>query len=171
MNDLSFLASAKIGKTHGLDGFLNITSLSGEVKHLEKLKEGKAELKDGRTVDLVVESVRLLSSSLQMKFAGYDTPEKARTLSGSVLYVHRKDASPLKKGEYYVADLFGLKLISEKIVVGTVIGVSEGSQALLLEIEKEDGKRSYIPNMKPFVGKPDFEKGVMELLEKDLLSL
>ena len=78
MNDLSFLASAKIGKTHGLDGFLNITSLSGEVKHLEKLKEGKAELKDGRTVDLVVESVRLLSSSLQMKFAGYDTPEKAR---------------------------------------------------------------------------------------------
>ena len=31
------LATAKIGKTHGIDGFLRVYSLSGEYSHLKNL--------------------------------------------------------------------------------------------------------------------------------------
>ena len=53
------LASAKVGKTHGVDGFLRIYSLSGEYRHLKKLETCKVTTKDGRELSLVVDSVRV----------------------------------------------------------------------------------------------------------------
>ena len=171
MDEREYLSTAKIGKTHGLEGYVRIFSLSGETEHLLKLKEGRARLKDGRTVDVRIASVRLLDSDVLMKFDTFNTPEKARILSGGILQIRREDAPPLEEGEYYMADLFGLSIVSDGNIVGTVEGIGEGSQAPLLIVRKKDGKSFLLPLMEPFCDHPDFEKGSIELLEKDLLSL
>ena len=55
-------------------------------------------------------------------------------------------------------------------IVGKVESVSEGSQALLLNVRTEDGKIHLVPNLEVFVRRPDFEKKEIELLNKELLS-
>lgn len=105
-----------------------------------------------------------------MRFSGYDTPESARLLSGSILRVKRSDAHKLKKGEFYIADLYGLKLVYQGNEVGTVVSVSEGAQAMLLSIDK-DGKEYLVPYLPVFVSSPDFSTGTIELRMGELLDL
>ena len=49
--------------------------------------------------------------------------------------------------------------------------VCDGAQADYLMVRKSDGSSVLIPNMAPFVSKPDFEKGTIELVEKSLLEI
>ncbi len=164
------LATAAIGKTHGVEGFLRLTPFSGEVKHLLALKECLLVTKEGKEIHVIIDEVRLHKDSVLMRFASYFTPEKARMLSGGVLYIKREEAPRLKKGEYYVADLFGLDLYSDGVKVGVVESISDGAQSLYLNVRTEDGKLVIIPNMFPFVDKPDFEASRINLLMKELLG-
>jgi len=168
--DAQLLATATIGKTYGLEGYLKVLSLSGKVSHLESLKECVLELSDGKRAAVAVSSSKTQGNLFLMRFKGYETPEKARALSGSVMYVDRKDAAPLRDGEYYVADLYGLALMSDGVEVGRIDAVCDGAQADYLLTKRKDGKSVLIPNMEPFVSKPDFEKGVVELLMPSLLE-
>lgn len=167
----NLIMSANVGKTHGFDGWLRIHSCSGEIGHLEKLRECTVIRRDGHEVVLHVDAVKSDSASLLMRFAGYDTKEKASSLSGGRIYVRREDASHLEEGEYYIADLFGLSLVFKGNEVGKVEAVCDGSQADYLLIRKNDGKKFYLPNMEPFVSRPDFEAGSIELLMGSLLEM
>ena len=164
------LSSATIGKTHGVKGFLRVYSLSGDYSHLKKLKECYALFPDGREKLLSVSDISMQGDLFLMRFSGYDTPESARLLSGSILRVKRSDAHKLKKGEFYIADLYGLKLVYQGNEVGTVVSVSEGAQAMLLSIDK-DGKEYLVPYLPVFVSSPDFSTGTIELRMGELLDL
>ena len=65
------LASAKVGKTHGVDGFLRVYSLSGEYKHLKKLKSCKLTTKDGKELFLEVDSIRVDGELFLIRFKEY----------------------------------------------------------------------------------------------------
>ena len=119
---------------------------------------------------LSVSQVRFQGDLLLMKFSGYETPESARLLSGAILKVKREDARKLRKGEYYIADLYGLSVVFNGEKVGTVKDVSDGAQAPLLQVER-NGKIFLVPNLPVFVSAPDFGKGEIELLMGDLLEL
>lgn len=165
----NLLATAKVGKTHGLKGFLRLESLSGEFEHLEVLDEALIRTKEGKEVEVHVEDTSYHADSFLMKFSGYDSPEKARFLSGGVMYITRDRAPKLEDGEYYIADLFDLEMVLEDgLSVGRVVSVSEGSQAMLLHVQKENGKIFLVPNMKPFIGDIDFEKNTITLLMKEV---
>ena len=45
---VELLSTATIGKTHGVEGFLRVYSLSGEYAHLKKLREAVAVLPGGK---------------------------------------------------------------------------------------------------------------------------
>ena len=164
------LSTATIGRTHGVDGFLKVYSLSGEYAHLKKLKSAVALLPDGKEKLLSVLQVRSQGDLFLMKFSGYETPESARMLSGSVLKVRREDARKLRKGEYYIADLYGLRVMHGGEECGIVKDVSEGAQAMLLQVER-NGRIYIVPNLPVFVSKPDFRSGTIELLMGELVDL
>ena len=168
--DKQLLATATVGKTHGVEGFVKINSLSGEYDHLLKLDSAILETKDGKQVAVSVEDVKVHSSQILFRFAGYESPEKARFLSGSVMYIPREKAPRLKKGEYYIADLIGLDMIADGVSVGKVEYLSDGAQGLYLNVRIPSGEVRIVPNLPAFVSKPDFEKGTITLLMKELLS-
>lgn len=152
------LASAKVGKTHGVDGFLRVYSLSGEYKHLKKLTSCKLTTKDGRELTLEVESVKCSGELFLMRFKDYTTPEKARNLSQSIIYIPREAAPKLKKGEYYVADLYGMEVLVDGERVGVVEDTVEGAQALMLCVKKDsNGKIYYVPNLPVYVSSIDID--------------
>ena len=135
------LASATIGKTHGVDGFVRVYPLSGETAHLRKLKTCTVRTPAGEELSLSVDKTEDRGEYLLMKFAEYPTPEKARFLVKSVILIPRENAVKLKKGEYYVADLYGMDVIYDKRKVGIVEYTMEGAQSLLLSVRRLDNSR------------------------------
>ena len=166
----SLLAAATIGKTHGLDGYLRLYPLSGEIEHLMKLEEAVIRLRDGSEKKVIAESIRMVSGDALIRFRGYDTPEKARALTGGVLLIERSQAPELDEGEFYVADFYGLDVISDGVRAGTIEDTSEGAQAIMLHIRCNDGRIRLVPYLPVFLSHPDFDKGTIELLMPELLS-
>ena len=164
------LSTATIGKTHGIKGFLRVYPLSGDTTHLKKLQECYVLFPDGREKLLSVSDTMTQGELFLMRFKGYETPESARLLSGTVLRVRRSDAHKLKKGEFYIADLFGLKVMYQGKEEGRIVSVSEGAQAMLLTVEH--GEKEYlVPYLPVYISSPDFQSGTIELEMGELLDI
>ncbi len=167
------LAVAKLGAPKGVIGFLKVRSYSGEFGHLKKLKEvllapeGRPDL--GKRMP--VKGSEGGDSGFSMAFEGYDSPEKARALTGMELFLPRSSASPLKKNEWYIRDLVGLKLLYKKEQAGIVEAVLDGGADPLLEVRLSGGnKKVLVPFRNEFVGEVDCESGFIELTAGWLLE-
>ena len=106
-----------------------------------------------------------------MRFKDYNTPEKARSLSQSIIYIPREAAPKLKKGEYYVADLYGMEVLVDGNRVGVVEDTIEGAQALMLSVRKDsDGKLYLVPNLPVYVSSIDIDGNTLVLEAPYLLE-
>ena len=164
------LATGIVRAPHGVKGFVRVKPYSDDFKHFFSLKEVTLQ-REGKSRQVEIEQVQNHSGELLVKFKGIDTPEDARFISGWDILVPRQQASKLGKGEVYIADLPGMKLVYENEEVGEVVSTMEGAQALLLEVLALDGKKYLVPYMKNiFVSDVDLEKGTIKLLKKELLG-
>jgi 16S rRNA processing protein RimM len=172
----AFLAIGRLGAPRGLRGDLKVQSYSGETEHFFKLKAAvlrsapEAASASPKLLELAVLRVESLGSGLSMAFAGYDSPEKARALTGMEILAPRSSCAPLKENEWYIADLVGLHLVAEGRVVATVRSVLEGGPEPWLEAVRPDEGVSLVPFRKEFVGSIDLEAGTIELLAPYLLE-
>jgi 16S rRNA processing protein RimM len=81
-----------------------------------------------------------------VRFEGVSDRSAAEALRGSLVEVDREALPPLEEGEYYHADLIGLRCgDSQGLDWGTVVAVENFGAGDLLEIEQPDGKRALIP--------------------------
>ena len=166
------LASATIGKTHGVDGFVRVYPLSGETAHLRKLKTCTVRTPAGEELSLSVDKTEDRGEYLLMKFAEYPTPENARFLTKSTILIPRENAPKLKKGEYYVADLYGMDVVSNGKTVGRVEYTMDGAQSLLLCVKRLDnGKEYLVPLLPVYVNSVSVENNSLELIYPELLEL
>ncbi len=166
------LATAAIGKTHGTEGFVRIYPFSGECAHLKKLSECTVRMSDGEEKTLHIESSVEKGELFLMKFREYQTPEKARWLVKGVMLIPRDKAPALKKGEYYIADLYGMDVFWNGEKVGRVEYTMEGAQALLLAVRRDDNGKEYIvPNLPVYVKDVSVENNSLRLLNPELLEL
>lgn len=163
------LAFGRLGSPHGLEGYLRLQSFSGEIAHIQKLKNALLKL-DSIQIKLDIESVKNLGNFNIIKFSGYDSPEQARKLSGMELWAPREAASPLKKNQYYYADLVSCSIVHKGNKLGEVIAVCDGAGCELLEIKKNDDKTAFIPFRKEFVEEPDLKTKTIELTASWILD-
>ena len=169
--EAKLLSTATIGKTHGLEGYLRVYSLSGEYSHLKKLDSCIVSLPDGSEKSLEIEAIKSQGDLFLFKFKGYDAPEKARVLTRGVIMISRDKAPKLKKGEYYIADLYNMDVMSAGEKVGEVVSTAEGAQSLLLEVKSvRDGKIHIVPLLDVYVSSVDVKANTLELLVSDLLD-
>ncbi len=164
------IATGQLKSSHGIHGEIKVHSYSEEFAHLQKLVHVVLRDKDGHERTAEIEYSKISGKELLMKFKGIDSPEAVKALSGYEIWVPRNEASKLRKGEYYVADLVGCSMVSEGNVLGQVTSAFDGPQALLLEVLAQDGKQYFVPFMEQYVGTVDLEKRTMELKAPWLLS-
>ncbi len=164
------LATGIVRAPHGVKGYVKVKPYSNDFEHFFSLKEVTLQ-REGKSRKAEIEQVLNHSGELLVKFKGIDSPEDARFISGWDILVPRQQASKLGKGEVYIADLLGMKLVYEKEEVGEVVGTIEGAQALLLEVLALDGKKYLVPYMKGiFVSDVDLDTGTIKLLKRELLG-
>jgi len=147
-----------VGSPFGLKGFVKVKPLSGEIDHLFKLKTATLR-QNGKEQSLNIEEISSIPPAVAIRFAGFNTPEAAKTLRGAELIVDRKNAAPLQTGEFYVEDLKGLAVESEGgQILGHIINIIEGGGGDLAEIRLQNGEIKLVPFRKEFFAAIDLEK-------------
>ncbi|MCL2557483.1 MAG: ribosome maturation factor RimM [Treponema sp.] len=153
-----------VGAPFGVKGFVKVKPLSGESAHLLRLKSVTLR-QGGATRTLAVAESAEAAPAVIMRFAGFDSPEAARALTGAEIIVSREDAAPLGPGEFYVEDLKGVEVFSaEGEALGKIVAVIEGGGGDLAELRLADGSSRLVPFRDEFFAEVDAEKGRATLL-------
>ena len=170
---------AVVGSPFGVDGFVKIKSLSGEIGHLASLKN--VILRQYNTEkSFSIEETRPLddASWLLIKFSGVNNPETAKALTGAQIIADRSGAAPLNPGEFYIEDLKGLSVISAinpdepsgGEVFGSITDIIEGGNGELAEVKLLSGIKKLVPFRNEFFGKISLKEKTAVLLNKWILE-
>ena len=150
---------------------LNDAGIKYEEKELEtddanrfkKLKEvildtGKEQL------PLEIAQVKFFKNLVILKFKGIDNINDIEKYKGKSLYVTREHAVKLKKDEYFIADLIGMRAVTEEgEELGTIKDVLQTGANDVYIIKKDGEDELLVPAIKDCVKNVDIEGGVMTL--------
>ncbi len=161
MDDL--LQVGAITQTHGLRGEVKVFPTTDDVKRFKKLKE--VILDTGKEkMALEIENVRFFKQFAILKFKGFDNINDIERYKGKSLYVTRENAVKLRKDEYFIADLMGVKIYDEQdAYMGVLKDVIVTSANDVYEIALEDGRTLLLPAIKQCVLDVDIEQRRMKV--------
>lgn len=150
-----------ITQTHGVRGEVKVFPTTDDVNRFKKLKEiildtGKERL------NMEIESVKFFKQYAIIKFKGYDSINDIEKYKNGKLLVTREKAVKLKKDEYFIADLIGLKVVTDE---GEDFGIlkdvlTTGANDVYV-VAREDQSEVLLPAIKECVLRVDMEQGNM----------
>ena len=152
-----------ISSTHGVRGEVKVFPTTDDVKRFKRLKEvildtGKEEL------TLEVESVKFFKQFAILKFKGIDNINDIEKYKGKSLLVTRANAVKLRKDEYFVADLQGMRVVDEdNQEIGMLRDVMETGANDVYIIDRPDGKELLLPAIKDCILRVDIEGRIMQV--------
>lgn len=152
-----------ISSTHGIRGEVKVFPTTDDPKRFKKLKEVILDTGKEEQV-LKIQGVKFFKKFVILKFEGYDNINDIEKYKGKSLFVERKDAVPLEEDEYYIADMIGMKVMTDEgEEFGTLKDVMETGANDVYVIEMKDGKEVLIPAIKQCVLDIDVEKMCMTI--------
>ena len=159
-----FLRVGVVTATHALAGEVKVFPTTEDPeRYLDLEKVCILDQKGAAAQVLEVERVRFFKQFVIVKFAGLDKIEQVQSLVKKDLYVNREDAIPLEDGEYYIADLIGLKVFDEAgALLGELADVLQ-TGANDVYIVKNGDKELLIPVIEECIREVDLEKGCVRV--------
>lgn len=150
-----------ISSTHGVRGEVKVFPTTDDVKRFKKLKEVLIDT-GKECLTLQIESVKFFKQFAILKFKDYNNIDDIVKYKGKSLWVRRENAVKLNKDEYFVADLIGLKVISDdQSFAGILKDVMKTGANDVYVVESTDGKEVLIPAIRDCILHVDFEKEEM----------
>ena len=143
--------------THGVRGEFKVFPTTDDPGRFKKIKnillDNGKEKKEAQ-----IESVKFFKNMVILKLKGVDSCDDAMKLKGFELFVTRKDAIPLKKDEYYIADLIGCKVVDEEEnLLGELSDVLQTGANDVYQVTMQDGKEVLFPAIKECILEVDLE--------------
>ncbi len=153
-----YLRVGIITSTHGLKGEVKVFPTTDSPDRFEDLDE--VWIGDGTRMKKVsVNRVKYFKQFVILSFRGIEVIEEVQPYVKQEIYVSREDALPLEEDEYYVADLIGLRVISDEDEdLGRLKDVLETGANDVYLVEKE-GKELLIPAIHECILDVDLDKG------------
>ena len=128
---------ARIGAAHGLRGEVRLNSFTADP--LAVTRYGALETEDGARA-FEIDTCRQGKGFLVARFKGIADRTAAEWLCNLDLYVPRERLPPPDAGEFYHADLIGLRALApDGAEIGTVVAVQNFGAGDLLEIAPSAG--------------------------------
>ena len=161
MNNI--LQVGAVTSTHGLAGDVKVFPTTDDPKRFKKLKQ--VLLDTGKDMlPLGVEHVKFFKNMVILKFKGYDRIEDIMGFKGKNLYVTRENAVRLKKDEYFIADLIGMKVYTEdEAYLGELTEVITTGANDVYTVRMENGKDVLIPAIGQCILNVDVEHETMQV--------
>lgn len=161
-----------IASTHGIRGEVKVYPTTDDIKRFKTLKKCILSGRRG-PLDLEVESVKFFKNTVILKFKGYDDINEVLDFVKRDLLVTRENAVKLEKGEYFICDLVGLKVITDEgAVFGRLKDVMQTGANDVYVIETLDGTEVLFPSIPECILDRDIEAGVITVhIMKGLLDI
>ena len=145
MEDL--LKVGVITSTHGIRGEVKVFPTTDDAKRFKKLKN--VILDNGKEkIDMEIASVKFFKNMVILKFKGIDDINDVEKYKKAELYVTRENAVPLKKDEYFIADLIGIEVTSDEgEALGVIDDVLQTGANDVYVVQAEGGKELLIQDL------------------------
>jgi 16S rRNA processing protein RimM len=152
----------KVLKPQGIKGEIKVKSISPNPQRFKTLK--KVFIEKETLITYSIESVRVSDKFVFLKLLGIDNREESESLRGSDLLIDKSDLIDLKKDEYFVHDLIGCKVVTDKgLVLGNLIDVSQYGGNDLYVVKNDAGKEIQIPATKEVIKQVDIQNKEIEV--------
>lgn len=161
MEDL--LQIGVITTTHGVRGEVKVFPTTDDVMRFKKLKQ--VILDTGKEqIELEVAGARFFKNLVILKFKGIDNINDVEQYRQKSLYVTRENAVPLGENEYFIADLIGLKVVSDEgEELGILSDVLQTGANDVYVVSKENTPDLLIPAIRDCIRQVDIESGTMQV--------
>ena len=111
---------------------------------------------------LKIEKVRFFKQFVIVKFKGIDDINEIEPYKGAELWIDRSQAVSLEEGEYFIADLVGLAVMTDEgEKLGTLREVIQTGANDVYHVAFPDGRVQLVPAIPQVVLDIDLEGGVM----------
>ena len=159
MEDL--LRVGVITTTHGVRGEVKVFPTTEDPKRFKKLKT--VILDDGRKqIKIEIASVKFFKNLVILKFNEFDNINDVERFKKATLWVTRENAIPLEEGEYYIADLIDLAVVSDEgEELGVLSDVLETGANDVYVVSKKGVQDLLLPNIPECILDVNLEEGVM----------
>ena len=150
-----------ITSTHGIKGEVKVFPTTDDANRFKKLK--KVILDTGKEkIDMEIASVRFFKNMVILKFKGIDDINDVEKYKKAELYVTRENAVPLKKDEYFIADLIGVEVTSDEgEALGVIDDVLQTGANDVYVIKKAGCQDLLVPAIKACIKEVDIENQKM----------
>ena len=158
-----FFQVGVITATHGIHGDVKVFPTTDDPNRFKKLK--KVLLDTGiQKLELEVAGVKFFKKFVILKFKEFDDINQVEKYRKCPLLVTRENAVRLKKNEYFIADLIGLKVYTEDgTFLGNLEDVMQTGANDVYQIVTEEGKEILIPAIRQCILDVDIESGNMKV--------
>ncbi len=156
-----FFRVGVIASAHGIRGEVNVYPTTEDPRRFELLETVMLEEK-GEMRPVSIASVKYFKKMVILKLSCADDRNAAELLRGRELYVPREDAIPLEEGEYYIADLIGLKVYTDEgAFFGTLADVMKTGANDVYVIRGDNGREYLLPVIEDCILETDLASGRM----------
>ncbi len=150
-----------ITQTHGIRGEVKVFPLTDDVSRFENMKDLLLETKKGY-LHLDVTSARPQKNLVILKFKGYDNINDVEGFKGAKLFVEKENRVALAEDEYFIADLIGLKVITEEDKeLGKISDVISTGANDVYVVETDGGKEVLLPAIHDCILNVDYDNKIM----------
>lgn len=152
-----------ITTTHGVHGEVKVFPTTDDPARFKKLKQ--VILDTGKDkIELEIAGVKFFKNLVILKFKGIDDINDVEKYRKKSLYVTRENAVKLKKNEYFIADLIGLKVSSDEGEdLGQISDVLQTGANDVYVISKDGADELLVPAIRECIKNVDVEGGTMEI--------
>lgn len=161
-----YLCVGVISNTHGVRGEVKIFPTTDDISRFKKLKQ--CIIDTGREkVSVEVESCKFFKQTPILKFKSIDQLNDVERYKGKDLLVHREHAVKLKKNEFFIVDLVGLRVISDEgMDIGILTDVLQTGANDVFVVKTAKGDEVLIPYIEQCVPEihPETGKVTVHLL-------
>ena len=156
MEDL--LQVGVITQTHGVRGEVKVFPTTDDPERFLDLK--KVLLDTGReTLPLEIQSVKFFKQFVILKFKGIDNINDIERYKRCPLLVTREDAVELEEDEFFIADMIGMKVVTEDgEEFGTLKDVMETGANDVYIIDSDEHGEVLIPAIRECILDVDVEE-------------
>jgi 16S rRNA processing protein RimM len=162
-----FLAVGRVIKPHGVHGEVRVEVMTDRPERFGWLESIFVGERNPRRVGVV--SARRHGQYVLLKLDGYPTRTEAELLRNELLQVPEAEAIPLEEGEYFLHQLIGLEVITERgRSLGRLTDVLETGANNVFIIEGEVGEL-LVPDIPDVVREVDVAGG--RIIIRPLLGL
>lgn len=139
------LEIGQIVNTFGIKGYVKVVPYVDNIERYDELK--KVYVKNKETaVEYEVEEVKYQKDMVLLKLKGINKIEEAEKLRNTFLEVDRKNAIELKEGEYFIADLIGISVITDDgKELGKIEDIYNRGSSDIYVVKDELGKQILLP--------------------------